>query len=392
MNVIRHVGAARNSSRGRTATRVSTFAVCFLVVGVVAPAARAEGIKWRTDYGKALKEATERGVPLMINVGSENCFWCKQLEARTLTDDEVAKILAERVVPLKIDGNKHVELVQALKVQSYPTLIFAGADGNIHGYKEGFLEAPALKEQLTKVLVAAGTPDWMQRDFDSAGRAITAKDSAKAIVLLRSVVEDGKSRPVQVKARGLLDGLEKEAAAAAAKARELADKGSTAEAIDALDRVQKGFPGTLAARKSKELHIELVSRARPRVDDSERKTRALEMMKLAREDFKSGRYLSCLDRCEAVSSKYNDVEGAGDADKLAAEIRDNPEWAKAAADQAASRMCELHLSLADTWLRKGKPEQAAHYLETIVRSFPGTKHADAAKAKLARIKGTPGEK
>ena len=242
------------------------------------------------------------------------------------------------------------------------------------------------------MLVAAGTPDWMQRDFASAGKAIEAKDSAKAIVLLRSVVEDGKARPVQVKARGLLEGLEKQATEAAAAARALADKGSTSEAIDALDKLQKGFPGTLAARRGKELHIELVSRARPRVDDGERKVRALEMMKLAREDFKAGRYLSCLDHCEAVSSKYNDVEGAADADKLAAEIRDNPEWAKAAADQASGRMCELHLSLADTWLRKGKPVVATQYLEGIIRAFPGTKHADAAQARLARIKGTPGEK
>src|SRR5262249_28933066 len=154
---------------------------------------------------------------------------CKQLDARTFVDDEVVRLLNDRAVPLKLDAGNAANsyLVQALKVQSYPTLVFASHEGAILAYREGFLDADKFKEQMTKVLAADGTPDWMQRDFDEAGKAMAAADFAKAISLLRGVVEDGKTRPVQARARNLLAELEKQAAERAARAKELADQGKT---------------------------------------------------------------------------------------------------------------------------------------------------------------------
>src|SRR4051812_27004978 len=101
----------------------------------------AEEITWRRDYGSALKEAAQQGKPLFVNVGTPDCFWCKKLDAGPFLDPEVLRLLNDRCIPLKLDANAPANnyVVQALRVQSYPTLIFASHEGSILGYQEGFL-------------------------------------------------------------------------------------------------------------------------------------------------------------------------------------------------------------------------------------------------------------
>ncbi len=377
----------RLAVRGFFTPKRSPIRLCSaLLIVLLVPAARAEEIQWRRDYSSALKEAAQKGAPLVVNVGTVECFWCKKLDAGPFADPALIRLLNERCVPLKIDANApgNAYLVEALRVQSYPTLIFASYDGNILGYQEGFLETEALTEKITKVLVAVATPDWMQRDFEFATKAILEGDSAKAISLLKNVVEDGKNRPVQTKARTLLAQLEARASEQASKARDLADKGKTTEAIEALEQLNKSFPGTLAARRGGLLKAELVSRFA-----DERKKQATELLRLAREDYKSQQFLCALDRCEEIRSRYADLSEASEAEKLAGEIKDNPEWTRKAADQLGERLCGLYLSMADSLLKKGQPQQAVFYLERIQTLFPNTRHADLASAKLNRLRGTP---
>jgi tetratricopeptide (TPR) repeat protein len=357
-----------------------------LLLLALSPPGQSQEVAWRRDYATALKEAAAKGAPLFVNVGTPDCFWCKKLDVGPFADAEVVKLLNERCVPLKLDANApaNAYLVEALKVQSYPTLIFAGHDGNILGYQEGFLESAALKERVTKVLAAVATPDWMQRDFELAAKAITGGDIAKAVSLLRNVVEDGKGRPVQTKSRQWLAELEVKASEHAAKARELADKGKTSEALDALEQLGKTFPGTLAARRGTQMKAELVSRS-----SDERKRQAGELLRLAREDYKSQQFLCALDRCEEVGSRFADLSEAADAEKLAGEIKANPEWTKKAADQLGDRLCVMYLALADTWLKKGQPQQATYYLERVQKMFPGSRHAETAQSRLALLRGAP---
>jgi thioredoxin-related protein/outer membrane protein assembly factor BamD (BamD/ComL family) len=347
----------------------------------------AQDVNWRTDYARALKEAAGSGKPLFVDVGTENCYWCKQLDLRTFKDAELVAVINERCVPLKINANESAYLVQALRVQSYPTLVFASSDGTILKIREGFLEAPALRELMVQVLSAVGTPDWMQRDFESAQKAITESDHARAIVLLRNVVDDGKDRPVQQKARKMLDELEKLAAKHAEQAKELAKKGQTVEAIAAVNKLRKNYPGTPAAREGKQLVMKLASRGESSAQ--ERKRHAEALLKRAREDYRSQLFTSCLDRCEILSSQYADLEEGREAEKLAADLKSNPEWTRQACEQLGERLSLMYLSLADTWLKKGQPQQATYYLERVMKMFPGSRQAEMARVRLARLRGGP---
>ena len=189
---------------------------CVLLIGLLqaAPAA-AQEIRWRLDYNAARKEASDHDVPLLLEFGTENCTWCRRLEMTTFRNETIVGLLNERFIPLKIDGDRQQALTEALHIHSYPTLVLAGADGKIIGTLEGYLEADRLQEQLNRVLAVVANPDWMTQDYQEALKALKAGDQGRAVALLKSIVEDGKERAVQVKARLALKEMEQEAEKAA---------------------------------------------------------------------------------------------------------------------------------------------------------------------------------
>ena len=118
------------------------------------------------------KEATEKGLPLLVVVGTEDCFYCRKLESNTFNDSAIVSQIAGNFVPLKIDASREPTLAQALKVQVYPTLVLAGPDGKIHNFIEGYLEADRLSEHMKRAIAATTTTDGMARDFNEASKAI----------------------------------------------------------------------------------------------------------------------------------------------------------------------------------------------------------------------------
>ena len=272
-------------------------------------------------------------------------------------------------------------------MQSYPTLVFAAPDGRILGFQEGFVEAPRMKEMLTHAISAVSTPEWMNHDYKTASQQVQDGEYAKAIALLRNILEDGKDRPVQAKARTLLQDVEQQAASRLQRARQLAEHGQKAEAIKAATELSRGFEGTLAAREGSSLLAVLT--AKPNPTDPHRAVRSRDMLAQAKEDFQLQNYSNCMERCEMLVANYGDLTEAAEAQQLLTDIRGNPDIMKSACDQVSDRLGGLYLGLAESYLKRGQPQQAVYYLERLVQMFPNTKTAETAQAKLAVLQGLP---
>jgi len=360
----------------------------WVLICCTVPATAAQ-ITWRTDYNVARKEAAEKGRPLLIDFGTENCFWCKRLDASTFQDASVVNLVNERFIPLKIDAEKEAQLARSLQISSYPTIVFGAPDGKIMGTVVGYKEAAEfvtiLQRHQTAPPAAPAAPDWMVRDFAEASKAVASSDYARALTLLKPIVEDGKDRAMQQKARQVIQDIEQQAAGRLARAKQLEDKNQYAEAIDGLTELLRVYPGTTASQEAGQRLSTLA--ARPEMKGGQRVRRARELLAQAKEDYRTQQYLCCLDRCELLAAHYADLPEGSDAVQLASEIKSNPEWMKTACDSLCDRLGLLYLSLADTWLRKGQPQQAAQYLEKIVQCFPGTRQAEAAQVRLSYLKG-----
>jgi tetratricopeptide (TPR) repeat protein len=300
-------------------------------------------------------------------------------------DPRIAQILNEKFIPLKVDANKDPQLTEALRVQSYPTIIMASSDGKIIGTLEGYVEAARFHEHLQRILSGLNNPAWIARDYEEATKAIATADHAKAIALLKNIVEDGKDRPLQVKARQILQDLEQQASGLLARAKQMDEKGQTPQAIHTLSELLRSYAGTQAAIESGKL-LDVLS-SRPEFKVQIRNHRARELLAQAREDYRTQQYLCCLDRCDALSRNYADLPEGAEAVQLAAEIKNNTAWMQQACESLGERLGGLYLSMAETYIQKGQPQLAMNYLERVTVLLPGTIQAETAQVRLSAMQG-----
>jgi hypothetical protein len=154
-----------------------------------------------------------------------------------------------------------------------------------------------------------------------------------------------------------------------------------------LARLVKDYAGTPAAPEAAGI---LTSMAKtPDVRNQQRSVRAKDLLAQAKEDYRCEQWLCCLDRCEMLTANYGDMAEAAEALQMASAIRSNPEWMQKTCDSLAVRLGELHLGLAETWMQKGQPQQAMLTLERVIRTFPGSRQAEAAQYRLAQLQGLP---
>jgi thioredoxin-like negative regulator of GroEL len=376
------------ATRTRTTLLAACSVICLLQSAICnLQSAMAEDVDWRADYNTARKEASEKGRPLVLDFGYEGCQYCRKLDATTFRDPEVIKRINGNFIALRIDIQKDPNLAEKLGLQMYPTVVFASPEGHILGKVEGYQEPAPFQENLDKVMDLVANPEWMKRDYDAAGKAIGASDYARALALLKNVVQDGKDRPVQVKAKQLLQDLEQQGAGRLVRARQLADKGQTIEAIDTVTELVRVFAGTQAATDGGEMLTSLAKK--PEIKDGQRSRRARELLAEAREDYRTQQYLLCLHRCDVLAAAFGDLPEGAEAAQLAGEIKNSPERLRQAADMAGEQLGGLYLSLAEACLKKGQPQQAMLWLERVVQTMPNSRQADAAQMRLAQIQGQP---
>jgi tetratricopeptide (TPR) repeat protein len=349
-------------------------------------AARAEEIRWRHDYGAARKEAQEKGLPIMLDFGTSNCFWCRKLDENTFRDPRIIALLNERFIPLKVDGERETTLVQALRVASYPTLVLAASDGRILGTLEGYQEAEKFHDSLHRTLANLSPPDWMQRDLQNAVKWASAGDYARALPALRTVLEESRAKPLHAQAQKVVQEIEQKARERLDRAKQLQEKGQVTEAIEAWTELMRVFPGTDASRTAVELLTVVASN--PDVRNQHRGKRARDLLSQAKDFYKNKEYIACLDRCEVLLGSYGDLPEGQDALTLSTEIKSNPEWLQGACDTMSDRLGGLYLALADTLLKQGQPQRAEFYLQRVIQAFPGSRQAESAQIRLSQLQGT----
>lgn len=364
--------------------RWTVLAVAAGTLVLTAAAARGadKDIAWRADYDAARKEAVEKGRPLFLSFHTEDCFHCRRLESGPFRDPAVVALVNDRFIPLRVDGNKSPRLAEALRIQAYPTMIIAASDGKILAFLEGYQDARPLHDHLQRAL-AVQTPDWMARDFQEASKAIAGGDYAKAVSLLKSVLQDGKDRPVQTKAKAVLDEIEQQAAGRLVRVKQLEDKGQYAEAMDLLTELLSRYGGTQPAADGAKMLTTLAER--PELKTTQRARRAKDLLAQAREAFAARRYSDALELCDILETTYKDLPEGGQGKELAGDIRSSPAKLAAACEHLNERLASMYATLGESWLKKGDKDQAAVCFEKAVRAAPASLVAREAQARLTGL-------
>jgi len=363
--------------------RIQTLLFGAVFAIAIPSAATAQTIAWKNDYSAVRREATEKSKPIFLEFSTENCVWCRKLEATTLRDQAVITALADRYICMKVDGDRNATLVNALNVTTYPTIVLANVDGKILTTLEGYQEADKLLEQLNHYAPASPAPDWMVRDYQEAARAIAISDYGRAIILLKGMVKEGGERPIQAKARTTLTDLESQAKTQLALARLLNTRGRSQEAVDVLTDLLRSYSGTQAATESVTLMASLSSK--PEVREGLRIRKAREILAQAKDEYRGEQFLSCMERCETLKASYSDLAEYDEAKQLVGSISENPEYLAKACEALNQRSAAMYFALAESWLKRNQTEQAIVCLERVVQTAPNSRQADAARERITQL-------
>lgn len=130
----------------------NALALALLLLVLPASAASAGELKWRT-FDAGLREARATGRPMVVDVVTDWCRYCKMMDRDVYARAEVRDYLAKRFVPVRFDaegsqratyeGRTHTgaSLAQRFRVNGYPTTIFLDANGNHLVNVPGYIEA-----------------------------------------------------------------------------------------------------------------------------------------------------------------------------------------------------------------------------------------------------------
>ncbi|QTX04045.1 thioredoxin domain-containing protein [Agromyces archimandritae] len=91
---------------------------------------------WDED---AFAEARRRNVPVLVSIGYATCHWCHVMARESFSDPEIAALLGERFVAIKVDREEHPEVDAAYLAAAgaftsqlgWPLTAFANGDGAV---------------------------------------------------------------------------------------------------------------------------------------------------------------------------------------------------------------------------------------------------------------------
>jgi thioredoxin-related protein len=90
----------------------------------------ASEIAWNDTYAQAQAKAKKESKPMLVIITTEECRWCRKLEATTLSDDEVVSKINSRFVPVHLTRDKSV-YPKNLTAKMVPMSYFLDGNGKV---------------------------------------------------------------------------------------------------------------------------------------------------------------------------------------------------------------------------------------------------------------------
>jgi len=88
-------------------------------------------VPWLSWSKKTFQRAKELDKPILLTIGAVWCHWCHVMDETTYSDGEVAKLIEENFVPIRVDRDQRPDIDKRYNMGGWPTTAFLTPEGEV---------------------------------------------------------------------------------------------------------------------------------------------------------------------------------------------------------------------------------------------------------------------
>ena len=119
---------------------------------------------WAESFEEARRISSEKKIPLILHFEASWCGACLRMQSQVLDKPAVRELLGQRVIGVRIDADRHRDLIDRYRVSTLPTEIVIAADGS----------------ERSRYVGAVSLKSWVSRLQSVAKRTMSATSDGEA--------------------------------------------------------------------------------------------------------------------------------------------------------------------------------------------------------------------
>jgi uncharacterized protein YyaL (SSP411 family) len=171
-------------------------------------------VDWYPWGAEAFEVAAARNVPVMISIGYHTCHWCHVMSRESFSDPDIARVINDNVVAIKVDREEHPEVDAAYMAQAqafsdnlgWPLNVFTTPNG--HAFYAVTYLPPVARDGLpsTSEVITAVATAWQEKREEVLEMSRSLVESLAEAALATSHTHE-QVFPSHVQLAGVVEGL-----------------------------------------------------------------------------------------------------------------------------------------------------------------------------------------
>lgn len=143
-----------------------------------------------------LKMAKDQNKPVMVDVMTDWCVWCVELDNLVYSQPEVYEYANANIISYKIDAEKGegIAFKEKYKVEGYPTILFLDADGNEIDRIFGYYPVAQFKEYMVDYSKGINTMKDLTAKLDADPNNIETNYKMGEKLMTSDKLDEAKAR------------------------------------------------------------------------------------------------------------------------------------------------------------------------------------------------------
>ncbi len=88
-------------------------------------------VSWLPWSEESFRKARERDKPILLGISAVWCHWCHVMDETTYSDSEVARLIEEKFVPIRVDRDQRPDIDKRYNMGGWPSTAFLTPDGEV---------------------------------------------------------------------------------------------------------------------------------------------------------------------------------------------------------------------------------------------------------------------